>query len=275
MKLFLVGTPLGNLSDFSARGIETLKSVDFIAAEDTRVTLKLLNHFEIKKTMISYHEHNAHEAGKIIISRIINGETCALVSDAGMPCISDPGELLVMLCDENGIEVCPIPGPSAAITALCISGLDTSRFCFEGFLSQDKGKRRLHLARLFTEDRTMIFYEAPHRIASTLQEMLEQFGNRKIAVVKELTKIHESVKRFSLEQAIEFFRVHPPKGEYVLIVEGSPERVDQITTEQAVEIAEKLLDRGHKPSEAAKEAAKISGFKKAEIYKLLIDKLDR
>lgn len=271
MKLYLVGTPIGNLSDISPRGIEILKGVDFIAAEDTRVTLKLLNHFDIKTPMISYHEHNMREAGRRVVGRILNGESCAVVTDAGMPCISDPGEQLVRLCIQSNIDICPIPGPSAVIAALCVSGMDTSRFCFEGFLSSDKGKRLSQLTELSVETRTMIFYEAPHRLISTLKEMLEQLGNREIAVVKELTKIHEKVIRTTIQQAVEYFKTITPKGEFVLVVEAAAEKAEEsFTLNQAAELAKELTERGHKPSDAARQAAKLSGYKKSEIYKLII-----
>jgi 16S rRNA (cytidine1402-2'-O)-methyltransferase len=192
-KLYVVGTPIGNLSDFSPRAVETLEKVDFIAAEDTRVTVKLLNHFEINKPMLAYYEHNKMQRGGDIIARLLGGEDCALVSDAGMPAISDPGEDLVRLCHENGIPVESVPGPSALITALAISGMKSGRFCFEGFLSVNKPSRRAHLAELKTEPRTMIFYEAPHKLPATLKDMLEAFGDRKIALCREITKLNEEM----------------------------------------------------------------------------------
>jgi 16S rRNA (cytidine1402-2'-O)-methyltransferase len=220
-KLYVVGTPIGNLSDFSPRAIQTLQEADFIAAEDTRVTLKLLNRFEIKKPMVSYFEHNKYERGEVICSRIEAGETCALVSDAGMPAISDPGEMLVAQCAERGIQVLAVPGPSAVVTALAISGLPTERFTFEGFLSVDKKSRRARLEEVKTERRTMVFYEAPHKLASTLSDMLAAWGDRRIALVRELTKIHEEVIHTTLAQAAARYADGSAKGEFVLVIEGA------------------------------------------------------
>lgn len=269
-KLYIVGTPIGNLGDMSVRAVETLKSVDFIAAEDTRVTLKLLNHFEIKKPMISYYEHNIREKGQYIVGRILSGESCAIVTDAGMPCISDPGEDLVALCAESGIEINVVPGPSAVISALCVSGLATSRFCFEGFLSTAKKNRKEHLEQIKDEKRTMIFYEAPHKLLATLTDMEKVFGNRRISIVKELTKIHEQVNRTTLSEAIDFYTQNPPKGEYVLVIEGAKESSEEISMERAAQMAKELMDNGEKQSEAAKIIAKKTGFSKSEIYKALI-----
>lgn len=266
-KLFVVGTPIGNLSDASERMKEVLSEVDFIAAEDTRVTLKLLNHFGIKKPMVSYFEHNLKEKGIEIVSRIERGENCAVVSDAGMPCISDPGEDLVRLCAERGIETLVVPGPSALIAALCVSGLLTGRFCFEGFLSVNQSSRRKHLETLKGEERTMIFYEAPHKLKKTISDFLKAFGpERKIAIVREITKIHETVLRLSLKEAAEFYEENEPRGEYVLVLEGNIAPKEELTLERAIEIAKEYLDRGEKATEAAKKAAKESGFSKSEIY---------
>lgn len=270
-KLFVVGTPIGNLNDFSPRAVETLKSVDFIAVEDTRVTVKLLNHFGIKKEMLSYYEHNKNTKGNLIIERILKGETCALVSDAGMPAISDPGEDLVRACYENNIEVESVPGPSALITALAISGMPSGRFCFEGFLTMNKIGRRQHLESLQTEKRTMIFYEAPHKLNATLQDMLKYFGDRKIAVVRELTKLHETVMHFTLSEAVDYFENNAPRGEFVLIVNGAEEEVSAYNLEDAVKIAKKLINEGQSTSAAAKEAANITGLKKGDIYKSLLN----
>ena len=272
-KLYVVGTPIGNLSDFSPRAAEILKQVDFIAAEDTRVTLKLLNHFEIKKPMVSYYEHNLRERGEQILEQILSGKNCAVVSDAGMPCISDPGEDLVRLCAENEIEIISVPGPSAAVSALSISGLSTSRFSFEGFLSTNKASRFAHLNDVRYTKNTLIFYEAPHKLTSTLKDMLKVLGDRRIALVKEITKMHENVFRTTFSKALEFYSQHPPKGEFVLIIEGFSGEISQdsdMTLEQAVEFAKELYDTGLKPSDAAKRAADVSGFKKSEIYKNLI-----
>ena len=269
--LYVVGTPIGNLSDFSPRARETLELADFIAAEDTRVTLKLLNHFGIKKPMVSYFEHNKYQRGEIICDRILAGETCALVSDAGMPAISDPGELLVAQCAEKGIPVRVVPGPSAVVSALAISGLPTGRFTFEGFLSTAKKSRREHLAQVKQERRTMIFYEAPHKLLTTLEDMLEAWGDRRIAVVRELTKIHEEAIRTTLAQAVAFYRENTPKGEFVLVIEGAPEeQAEEMTLEQAVAFAREQMARGASASEAAKEAAQASPFKKWELYRLLM-----
>lgn len=268
--LYVVGTPIGNLGDFSPRAVEVLNNCDFIAAEDTRVTIKLLNHFGIKKQMLSYYEHNRTERGGLIIQRLLNGEDCALVSDAGMPIISDPGEDLTALCYENGIKVCAVPGPSAFVTALAISGMPSGRFTFEGFLTKAKPNRRKHLEELVDEKRTMIFYEAPHKLPATLSDMASYFGDRKIALVKEITKIHENVERTTLFEAAEKYKTVSPKGEYVLIIEGKPEEEEKLpTAEDALAIAERLVADGTSKNEAAKQAAKQTGLKKSDIYKSL------
>lgn len=269
-KLYVVGTPIGNLSDLSPRGIKTLKAVDFIAAEDTRVTLKLLNHFGIKKESVSYYEHNKRERGEVICSRILGGENCAIVTDAGMPAISDPGQELVAQCAEYGIEVVAVPGPTAFATALAVSGMDTGRFTFEGFLSVAKKSRFEHLDELKSEKRTMVFYEAPHKLANTLKDMYAAFGNRKIAIVRELTKIHEEVIRTTLAEAAENYADGALKGELVLIVEGKKQEQQEISLEDAVALAKKLVDGGMSLSRAAKEAAAQTPFKKADIYRELL-----
>ena len=269
-KLYVVGTPIGNLGDLSPRAVETLEKVDFIAAEDTRVTLKLLNHFDIKKEMVSYFEHNKRERGEMIISRIIGGESCAIVTDAGMPAISDPGEDLVFLCHENGIKVEAVPGPTAFATALAISGMNTGRFTFEGFLSMSKKSRREHLESLENEERTMIFYEAPHKLLATLEDFYKHFGNRNIALVREITKIHEEVIRTTIEGAIEKYREDKPKGEFVVIIEGKPKQAEEITLEEAIEMAKRLVEGGMSVNAAAKEIAATTPFKKNEIYKEII-----
>ena len=269
--LFVVGTPIGNLGDFSPRAVEILSQCDFIAAEDTRVTIKLLNHFGIKKPMVSYHEHNRVGRGSVIIDRILAGESCALVSDAGMPIISDPGEDLVALCHENDIQIYAVPGPCAFVTALAISGMPSGRFTFEGFLTKTKQNRKAHLQELVNEKRTMIFYEAPHKLPYTLADMAEYFGDRKIALVKEITKIHESVERTTLFQAAEKYKDGNMKGEYVLIIEGKPEdEAEEPTIDDAKTLALELMNGGLSKNEAAKEAAKQTGIKKSDIYKLLI-----
>ena len=231
MTLYLVPTPIGNLSDISDRCRETLQSVDFIAAEDTRVTLRLLNHMGIKKPLVSYYEHNKEVSGPKIVERLLAGESCALVTDAGSPAISDPGEDLVRLCAEAGVTVTAIPGPCAAITALSISALPTGRFTFEGFLSTAKKSRFAHLDSLRAEQRTMIFYEAPHKLVKTLSDMLEVFGDRNIAIVREITKIHETVMRTRFSEALEFYSQNEPRGEYVLIIEGAKEQSCAYTAE--------------------------------------------
>ena len=268
--LYVVGTPIGNLGDFSPRAVQVLSECDFIAAEDTRVTIKLLTHFGIKKPMVSYYEHNRAQRGGVIIERLLNGENCALVSDAGMPIISDPGEDLTRLCHENGIQVLAVPGPCAFVTALAISGMPSGRFTFEGFLTRAKQNRREHLEELINEKRTMIFYEAPHKLASTLADMAKFWGNRNIALVKEITKIHESVERTTLFDAAEKYKDGSAKGEYVLIVEGKPEEEsEEITIETAVQMALRLVEDGMSKNEAAKEIAKETGLKKSDIYKSL------
>lgn len=270
--LYVTGTPIGNLSDLSPRAVETLESVDFIAAEDTRVTLKLLNHFGIKKPMVSYFEHNKRERGEIICARIEQGENCAIVTDAGMPCISDPGEDLVKLCEERGIKTVVIPGPSAVISALAVSGLSTGRFTFEGFLSVNKKSRSDHLKSLANEHRTMIFYEAPHKLPQTLRDLYASFGDRKLTIVREITKIHEEVIRTTTKNAAENLSDGSVKGEIVLVLEGAPQVDDteEFTLEYAIETAKKLIENGARATDAAKEAAALTGFKKNEIYKELI-----
>lgn len=271
-KLYVVGTPIGNLGDLSPRAVRILSEVDFIAAEDTRVTLKLLNHFDIKKPMVSYFEHNIYQSGEKITARLLEGQTCALVTDAGMPAISDPGEVLVRQCHELGIPVESVPGPCAFATALAISGMPSGRFTFEGFLSVNKTSRFEHLNSLKNETRTMIFYEAPHKLAATLKDMASVFGSRETAVVRELTKIHEQVIRTTLDSAARHFAENTAKGEFVIIVKGCEvtETQEQMTFEQAVELARASVEGGMNVSLAAKEAAKISGFKKGDIYKQLI-----
>ncbi len=269
-KLYVVGTPIGNLGDISPRAIETLKNADFIAAEDTRVTLKLLNRFEITKEMVSYYEHNKAQKGDYILNRILKGEICALVSDAGMPAISDPGEDLVRKAREMRIEIESVPGPSAVITALSISGMESKRFCFEGFLSVDKNERKSHLDDLKREKRTMIFYEAPHKLLKTLRDMEKTFGDRKIAIARELTKIHENVFLTTVTEAIAFYEENPPKGEFVLILQGALEEIQSYSLKDAVKIAKGLMEKGESASFSAKESAKITGIKKGDIYKEIL-----
>ncbi len=274
-KLYVVGTPIGNLGDFSPRAVETLSSVDFIAAEDTRVTVKLLNRFEIKNKLISYHEHNRAEKGEAIIDMILSGKSCALVSDAGMPVISDPGQELVKLCRENGIEVEAVPGPSAVITALAVSGLNVARFTFEGFLTGNKPKRREHLEEIKTERKTMVFYEAPHKLADTLHDLHSALGDRRIAIIKELTKIHESAEYTTLAEVDGKYDGVKLKGEYVLIIEAKSD--DELREEEAerapdpIELARGFLADGIGMNEAAKRAAKETGAKKGDIYRAIVN----
>ena len=266
--LYLVPTPIGNLGDISERCRRTLEEADFIAAEDTRVSLKLLNYLGIKKSLVSYYEHNKAFKGNVILDRILAGETCALVSDAGSPAISDPGEDLVRLCAEHGITVTAIPGPCAVITALSISGLPTGRFCFEGFLSTAKKSRKVHLASLVGETRTMIFYEAPHKLVSTLEDLAETFGSdRKISLCRELTKLHEEVVRTTLGEAIAKYTENGPKGEFVLVVDGAaPVEKEVPTAEDAGEMVKRLMSEGLSRKDAIKQTAKALDLPKNVVY---------
>ena len=269
-KLYVVGTPIGNLEDFSPRAVRILFEVDFIAAEDTRVTLKLLNHFGIRKPMISYFEHNKFEKGDLILEKLSSGQTAALVTDAGMPAISDPGEDLVRMARDAGIDVESVPGPTAVTTALSISGMKTGRFCFEGFLPNETKEKKERLSRLKGESRTMVFYEAPHRLIKTLKELKDTLGERKVAVCKEITKLHESVMQSGFEDAIRFYEQNEPKGEYVLIVEGGEENTAKYGFEDAVNMAKSFIKDGMGATAAARHAAEITGHRKNEIYKELI-----
>ena len=274
--LYLVPTPIGNLGDISARCRQTLEDADFIAAEDTRVTLKLLNHLGIKKSLVSYYEHNKAFRGDKIVERILSGETCALVSDAGSPAISDPGEDLVKQCAAAGIPVCAIPGPCAAITALSISGQSTGRFCFEGFLSTAKKSRREHLDSLRTEQRTMIFYEAPHKLVPTLEDLRQAFGDdRGISLCRELTKLHEEVVRTTLGEAVARYTANPPKGEFVLIVAGAqPEEKEAPTETDAAARVAQLMQEGLSRKDAVKQAAKELGLPKNVVYDIALNALE-
>lgn len=267
--LYIVGTPIGNLSDFSPHAIEVLKSVDFIAAEDTRVTLKLLNHFEIRATLISYHEHNAASRGPELLQRLMNGENGAIVTDAGMPCISDPGEGLVSLCHDNNIPLATVPGPTAAMTALAASGLSTDRFLFEGFLPIKKGGRDAALQMVSRLPHTLIFYEAPHRLRQTLAALLEGLGDRPVTLCRELTKLHEELCRTTLAAAAAEYTQREPRGEYVLIVAGAEENSSsaQVTVEQAVGLVRRLAADGASLSDAARQIAKETGYRKGELYR--------
>lgn len=271
-KIYVVATPIGNLNDLTPRIRQTFEQVDFIAAEDTRVTVKLLNHFGIKKPMISYYEHNLKEKGGYIIQRIIDGESCAICSDAGTPCISDPGEVLVKQAHEAGITVVPISGPSAVITALCVSGQDTGRFCFEGFVSTSKKQRVEHLKSLEQETRTMIFYEAPHKLLNTLKDFCAYFGTqRKLTIARELTKLHEEIKLTTTGEALEFYTQNAPKGEFVLVLQGKPKEESQQVCLTLEELAQQCLElmqtEGLSISESAKKVSAGTGFSKSEVYK--------
>ena len=265
--LYLVATPIGNLGDFSPRGVETLERADFIAAEDTRVSVKLLNHFGIKKPLVSYHEHNRASAGQTILTRLLAGETCALVTDAGTPAISDPGEDLVRLCGENNIAVEAIPGCCAAICALAVSGLPTGRFTFEGFLPANKKERRTALLRLQGEERTMVFHEAPHKLRATLSDMAEILGDRPVALCRELTKLHEETLRTTLSAAVALYAEREPRGEYVLVVAGArPMEEPAVTLEEGVSRVQRLREDGIKMKEAVRSVAGQTALNKNELY---------
>lgn len=265
--LYLVATPIGNLGDFSPRGVETLERADFIAAEDTRVSMKLLNHFGIKKPLVSYHEHNRASAGQTILTRLLAGETCALVTDAGTPAISDPGEDLVRLCGENNIAVEAIPGCCAAICALAVSGLPTGRFTFEGFLPANKKERRTALLRLQGEERTMVFHEAPHKLRATLSDMAEILGDRPVALCRELTKLHEETLRTTLSAAVALYAEREPRGEYVLVVAGArPMEEPAVTLEEGVSRVQRLREDGIKMKEAVRSVAVQTALNKNELY---------
>ena len=272
-KLILVGTPIGNLNDMSPRAVKALEEADFIAAEDTRVTMKLLNHFGVKKPMISYFEHNKRQKGKYIVDRILSGEACVLVSDAGMPAISDPGEELVAQCLEQNVKITVVPGPSAVVSAVAISGLTTGRFTFEGFLSVNKKSRFEHLESVKNESRTMVFYEAPHKLLRTLKDFYKIFGNRKISIVRELTKVHEEVVLTTIKDAIDKYENEPIRGEFVLVVDGKKDskQSENITLEMAVEMARRLLNEGYTVSDSAIQIAKKTSLKKSDIYKGILE----
>lgn len=272
-KLYVVATPIGNLGDFSPRAIETLETVDFIAAEDTRVGAKLLNKFEIKKPQVSYFEHNRRTKGDYILSRILEGESCAIITDAGTPAISDPGVDLVDLCAQNGVEVVAVPGCSAVVAALSISGMACGRFTFEGFLPVPKKERRAHLEEVKTEKRTMVFYEAPHKLQRTLQDMLECWGDRKIALCREITKLHEECFRTTLSEAISHYEEHPPRGEFVLVIEGCTEVEAPVEEADLLAQVQALVDGGMPLMGAVKQVAKANGASKNKLYQEALDKL--
>ena len=274
--LYLVATPIGNLDDFSPRALDTLRAADFIAAEDTRVSVKLLNHFDVRKPLVSYHEHNHATAGQSILRRLLSGETCALVTDAGTPAISDPGEDLVRLCAENGVDVIAIPGCCAAVNALAVSGLPTGRFAFEGFLTVNKKSRRERLEALRTEERTMIFHEAPHKLRATLADLCAAFGaERRIALCREMTKIHEETLRMTLGEAVAHYESAAPRGEYVLVVEGAaPVAETAVSLSDAVaEVLERRQD-GERLKDAASEISRRTGFPKNQLYAAALERLD-
>lgn len=272
--LYLVATPIGNLSDLSERAIKVLSEVDFIAAEDTRNTAKLLGCFGISKPMVSYYQHNRTERGEAICLRLEAGEACALVTDAGTPAISDPGEDLVRLCAERGIKVTLIPGACAAVAALALSGLFTGRFAFEGFMSGAKGERRARLTELSSEERTLIFYEAPHHLLQTLKDFYETFGDRRIALCRELTKLNEEIMRTTLSEAVRYYTENQPRGEYVLVIEGR-KKEDRERFWETLTVPEHVkyyTDRGMTKNDAVKAAARDRGVKKNEIYMSVIEK---
>lgn len=265
---YVIGTPIGNLGDITLRQLDVLSEVDFICAEDTRVTLKLLNHYDIKKQLISFHEHSSKAVAQRIIDRLLSGESCGIVTDAGMPCISDPGEVLVKMCAENNIDVKVVPGPSAVVSAVAVSGLSTRRFTFEGFLPVQKKERLERLEKLRHETAVMVFYEAPHKLKATLADMSDFFGGeRRISLCRELTKLHEEVLRFTLAESVEYYNINDPKGEFVIVLDGAPETLGtEITVEQALEQVRKLVDMGERPVDACKAVAKEYGLKKGELY---------
>ena len=273
--LYIVATPIGNLEDMPPRVAATFGAADFVAAEDTRVTLRLLNHLGLKKPMVSYYEHALFH-GEAILQRIEAGEDCALCSDAGMPCISDPGEQLVKAAHERGIRVVPVPGASACVTALAVSGQDTARFVFEGFLPVPKKERRARLEALQGETRTMVLYEAPHKLRATLDDLCAAFGpERSVSLCRELTKLHEEIRKTTLGQAADFYRDNEPRGEFVLVLAGADPAdaaQDAPTLDEAVAAAERLMEQGMAPSAAAKQAAAGTPFSKGEIYRALVAK---
>ena len=265
--LYLVATPIGNLGDFSPRAAATLESADFIAAEDTRVSMKLLNHLGLRKQLVSYHQHNRAAAGPQILERLLAGESCALVTDAGTPAISDPGEDLVRLCAENGVTVQSIPGCCALISALAVSALPTGRFTFEGFLSGNKKERREHLQSLAAEERTMIFYEAPHRLRATLSDLLEAFGDRPAALCRELTKLHEETRRTTLAQAAAYCQENDPRGEYVLVIAGrEPVKEAAVSLEEGVRLVLERREAGERMKDAVRQVAAATGLSRNALY---------
>ncbi len=268
--LYLVGTPIGNLGDISPRCEQTLAGVDFIAAEDTRVSVKILNHLGIKKQLVSYYEHNQAQSGQKILERLMGGESCALITDAGMPAISDPGEGLVDLCVKAGVRVVCVPGPSAVVSALALSGLPTGRFTFEGFLSVAKKSRFEHLEELKSEKRTMVFYEAPHKLRGTLRDMLGAWGDREISISREITKLHEETVRTTLSAACEYYEENAPRGEYVLVIRGARETERVMSLSDALALVREMQDGGASLKDAVKRVAADHGLSKNELYDMAL-----
>ena len=271
--LYLVGTPIGNLEDLTYRAVRMLKEADFVAAEDTRVSGKLLHYLEISKPMVSYHEHNRRQRGPELVQRMLNGETCALVTDAGMPAVSDPGEDLANLCHEAGIPVVPVPGACAAVCALAQSGLPSGKWCFEGFLPTANKSRRERLEVLKKETRTCIVYEAPHRLRTTLRDLADALGERRVSMSREITKLHEECLRMTLPEAVSYYEEHEPRGEYVLVIEGAQENAEQSAAdqmEQAIALTEELVSAGLTLRDAVKQAAKQTGARKNQLYQTML-----
>ena len=271
--LYLCATPIGNLEDITLRVIRTLKEVDLIAAEDTRNSMKLLTHFDIHTPITSYHKNNRYDKAETLVNKLLEGQSIALITDAGMPCVSDPGEELARLAEQSGITVTVLPGACAAVTALALSGLSTGRFCFEGFLPQTKKERKSALAGLIAETRTIIIYEAPHHLVATLQDLFGSLGNRQISVCRELTKVHETVFRTTIKEAVDFYASTPPKGECVLVIKGADSSLlaeQERLKWQEMSIPEHMelyLSKGMDKKEAMKAVAKDRGVSKQEIYK--------
>lgn len=270
--LYIVGTPIGNLGDITERQLEILGNADFIAAEDTRVTRKLLSHFDLHTPLVSYHEHSPEAVIRQIADRIAAGESCAVVTDAGMPCISDPGALLVQRCIADNLPMQVVPGPSAVISALAISGQDTTRFCFEGFLSVTKKQRVSHLEMLKKERRTMVFYEAPHKLLNTLKDMYAAFGDRSLSICRELTKIHEEVRKTTFSEAIAYYSENTPRGEFVLVIAGAvqDEEASRPSLDAVLTIARERIAAGERASDVCKQLAAETGYPKRQLYQALI-----
>ncbi|MCI8422910.1 MAG: 16S rRNA (cytidine(1402)-2'-O)-methyltransferase [Lawsonibacter sp.] len=272
--LYLVPTPIGNLGDISPRSIQALEEADFVAAEDTRVTLKLLSHLGLKKSMVSYHRHNTEKMGQAVLDRLLSGESCALVTDAGTPAISDPGEELVAQCARQDIPVVAIPGPCALVTALAVSGQPTGRFTFEGFLPMNKKNRRARLEALRGEERTMLFYEAPHKLPATLSDLAETFGaDRPVSLCRELTKLHEEVRRTTLGEAARWYQENLPRGEFVLVVRGAqPAAPEEAILEDGLELAGRLRTEGLSLRDSVRRAAQELGLSRNELYRLALER---